>query len=465
MALHCAVEVAGGGRRLIALATITLGLCALGLVGAILAGVRHGAATPGLALAFACVALRQGVVLHAGDLPDPGTLAAAGELAILCGVAGGLLALRSLTRTTRERDRVEDLHWDSMETVRAISELAGRPGADPGDGLRAVLDLGTARFDLDIGVAWHEGDAPDGVLLALRAPAAEPQPDAAWLANLLARLREVARATRPVVLTGGADPRLVFAAPFAAGAARGALAFAGSRGRAARFTATDKDLLGLMAVWIAGELERRARAEAPVAPAPRRKPVPLQPRRLRARPERDLNGAVRRAERGLRRQLGADATLEVVLAEDLPPVASGRLPLAMLVDSVVLAAARLAPTGRIRVETSRPAHAGPASHVRGGDVTLAASVTGDVDAAALERIHQHAHEADPDQPGALPLGRLERLLRRAGGDLSVAVEPGRRALLTAWLPAADPADAARAPAAPARAPKIGAAPRSDQPSR
>jgi hypothetical protein len=442
-------------------------VCALGLVGAILAGVRHAAATPGLAIVFASVALRQAIVLQAGDLPAPGTLETAGEIAILCGAAGGLLALRSLRRTTHERDRVEDLHWDSMETVRAITEQAARPRAELSDQLRAVLELGAARFELPIGIAWREDGSQDGELLALRAPPAEAERSAVWLAELLPRLRDAARASRPAVLVGADDPHLVFAGPFAAGTgARGAIAFAGSRDREGRFTATDKDLIGLMAVWLAGELERRTPAGAPEAPAARPRPARLEPRR-RPRRDRDLNGAVLGVERSLRRRLGSDATLELELGEDLPPVASGRLPLATLVESVVLAAARLAPTGRIRIETSRPAHAGHASAAHAGDVTLCASVTGAVDAAALERISAPAHHGGDHGPGALPLGTLERLLRRAGGDLSIAVEPGRHALLTAWLPAVDPAlEAPRLPApARARQPRAGASARSDPPGR
>jgi hypothetical protein len=433
----------------------------LGLVGAIVAGVRHGAATPGFALLFAGVALRQGLLLHGGGVSKATPIAAAGELAVLCGVVGALLALRSLLRTTRERDGSEDLHWDSMEAVRAISELAVRPHADLSDKLGTLLELGAARFDLGVGVAWCEDGVADGELLALRVPA-ETELREAWRTELLPRLREAARATRPVVLAGGGNLPVVFASPFAAGGARGALAFAGSRGRAHRFTATDKDLLGLMAVWLAGELERRTRAEAP-APSPEPPPAAPPKRRLPARRdrgrERDLNRAVRRAERGLRRRVGADATLEIALADELPPVASGRLPLATLVESVVLAAARLAPAGRIRVETAQLAHAGAASAVAGGDVMLSASVEGDVDQAALERIFELPDALEP--PGALSLARLERMLRRDGADLSIAVEPGRRALLTAYLQAADQARDPAVASRRARAVAGGA----DQPSR
>jgi hypothetical protein len=294
----------------------------------------------------------------------------------------------------------------------------------------------------------------------VRTPASASERSAAWPAQILPRLREAARATRPLAMPGSGEHRSVLAAPFAAGGVRGAIAFAGSRGRPDRFTATDKDLLGLMAVWLAGELERGLPASPAAASPPPPQPAARAPRRIRARRDRDLNGAVRRAERGLRRRLGTDATLELALAGDVPPVASGRLPLATLVESAVLAVARLAPTGRIRVETNLSAAAGPGAAGSSGEVTLCASVSGDVDASALDRTFEAPAGAEMHAHAGVSLARLERLLRRDGGDVSVAIEPGQRASLTVWLPAAEapsPAATASAPARPAR--------HSDQPAR
>ena len=99
------------------------------------------------------------------------------------------------------------------------------------------------------------------------------------------------------------------------------------------------------------------------------------------------------------------------------------------------AAASLEPTGCIQIETRRledaDAGAGQAAHA--GYITLRVSVTGEaVDAEALERIFEEPK--DPEQlVDALPLVRVERLLQRDGGDLSVSVEPGRCAVLTAYL--------------------------------
>ena len=71
-----------------------------------------------------------------------------------------------------------------------------------------------------------------------------------------------------------------------------------------------------------------------------------------------------------------------------------------------------------------------------------------IDADGFERIFSDDGAADLPQ-GALPLARLERLLRRDGGDLSVAVEPGRGAVLCAYLPT-QPARSERSEAADAK---------------
>lgn len=430
--------------RLTALAAITLGLCVLGLAGAVLLAARQGAAASGLGVLFSFGALRQGFVLFDGSVP-PWELGAAAlaELALLGATLGGLTALRALRRTTRERDRAEDLHWDSMEAVRVMSELAAHPGADLSDKLETVLELGAAHFRLETGVAWREGDGTDGEVIGLCTPGSDADRHEGLVAELLPRLREASRTTRPqVYVEREGELRVFFGASIRIDAgAHGALAFAGSRDPADRLTATDKDLLGLMAQWLTAELERKARA------AEQARRLPAEPESqsvqaaavlsmptLRTRLGRDLNHAVRRAEHPLRRRVGA-ATLEISLDPALPPAGGGRLSLSSLVESMVQAAASLEPTGHIHVETRRlddaDAGAGQAGHA--GYITLRVSVTGKaVDAESLERIFDPP--TDPENPGdALPLIRVERLLQRDGGDLSVSVEPGRCAVLTAYL--------------------------------
>jgi hypothetical protein len=464
-----------------ALAATTLGLCLLGFARALWLVSRRGVPAGALALLFACGALRQGALLYTGSPTQPGLALSAdtlAELALLGTALAGLAVLRRLRRITRERDRAEDLHWDSMESVRAMSELAARPAADLGDKLRTVLELGATRFGLELGIAWCEGRSDEGELLGLHTPASD-RPQEETLGELLPALRDLVGAPRArvVVRPETRTPTLFGVGVAVDGGPRGVLAFAGRRGEEGRFTATDKDLLGLMGQWLATELERRTRAKAAARPdearpaqdevrhapaEPRSAPgdvrhAPAEPRSaparatlspLRPRRGRDLNAAVRRAERGLRRRVGVEATLELSLDPKLPRARPGRLSLPTLVESVVLAAARLAPTGRLHVETR---HDGGA-----GDLMLQVSVKDEaIDADGFERIFTEDGVADLPQ-GALPLARLERLLRRDDGDLSVAVEPGHGAVLCAYLPA-QTARSDAADAQPAR--------RSSQPSR
>jgi signal transduction histidine kinase len=405
----------------------------------------------GLGVVFAFGALRQAFLLYAGELPAWQTGAAAfGEVALAGLALGGLGALRALQRTTRERDRAEDLHWDSMEAVRVMSELASRPGAGLEEKLGTVLELGTSRFALDLGVAWLDDGSPEGRVFAVRAPRLDPERRDACLAGLVPRLRDASRGSRPLLLLDRdaasedvpAHPATFFGvAVSSAGTVHGALAFVGLSRAESRFTATDKDLLGLMAQWLAAELDRSARpADRPADAAPTLARVARES--FRAQRSVDLNRSIARLESRLRQRVGADGTLSLDLAPGLPPLARGRLTAPRLVEGLVDAAARLAPTGRIELSTRPPADASR-------EATLCVCVRGSgIDVDALRRIFDPSPEPGEDvSRSALPLAGIERLLRIDGGDLSVSIEPQRRALLTAWLPVAE---RARAPAQPSR---------------
>ena len=73
--------------------------------------------------------MRQGSVLWSGDHRHEWgiNLATVESLAGLGLAIAALATLRSVHRTTKERDHAEDLHWDSMEAIRVMSDLAGRP--------------------------------------------------------------------------------------------------------------------------------------------------------------------------------------------------------------------------------------------------------------------------------------------------------------------------------------------------
>ena len=434
-----------GDDPLSILAALALIVFACGAAVSAVAWLRGAAALASTTALFALGLARQIALLFDGE-----TARAVAESAVIGVGIAGFAGLRALRRVTRERDRAEDIHWDSMETVRMLTELAAGTGSDPRGRLAQVLELGTRRFGLEHAVAWSaEGEA--GRALGVHSEGIhEP---AAALPIPVEQLRQAARSERPVTLVEGrgASRRVFFGTSVRVGGRiRGSLGFAGSRELDARFAATDKDLIALMAQWLATELERQERpasAETP-APAPTR-----APRRAPARSGVDLNATLRRSEAKLRRHLGADATLDLELDPALPAARLGRVSPPALVESLVAGASRLAPAGRVRIRTAALAPGpGTGGEESAGDVTLAVEVdgAGDIDDAALAQLFDTRADAEA-WARALPLAQLERLLRHGGGDLSVSLEPPHRAVLTAFAPAAAPR-AARKTEAPAAAP-------------
>jgi hypothetical protein len=412
----------------------------IGFAGSLVIWIRGRGPAGGLAALFALGALRQAAMLLADSpWPLPADPLAIGEVALIGAGLAGLVALRSLWRTTRELDRAEDLHWDSMEAVRLVSELAAHPGASLESKLARVLEIGAARFALDHAIACRLGNA-EPEILAWRAP--EGGPSGAELATALAaRLRLAAEAPRAYAAQGeagspgpledflGAAARVDSEAPWV-------LAFAGARKSDDRFTATDKDLIGLMAQWLRSELLLRERPEPPARSA---QPPPAVATAL---DRHDLNAALRRVESRLRSQIAADTPLELSLAPSLPALRPAQVALDTLALSLVVAAHAVSPSGALRVETGRLT-AGAAAP--GGDdyATLSVRVRdASIEPDALARAYggSGAPEAAqrPENGACLPLAQLEALLRRSGADLSMHVEPGRGAVLTAFLPARRP---------------------------
>jgi hypothetical protein len=421
---------------------------ALGCAVSLAIWIRGRGPAGGLAALFALGALRSAAMLLAdGAWPLPADAGVLGEIALGAAALAGLVALRSLWRTTRELDRAEDLHWDSMEAVRLLSELSVHPGASFDEKLARVLELGMERFELDHAVACRPGAEPPEIL-GWRAPqGALAGPELA--AALASRLRLAAESPRVFATQANADaahPRLdaLLAAPVRLpSGAPFVLAFAGARGSGERFSATDKDLIGLMAQWLRSELL----LTAPEAPAPQSElllaaPEAPAPRSgvVRAAAERaadrfDLNAALRRAESRLRAEIAAPATFELELAPALPPLRPTPVAPETLALSLVAAARGLSRNGALRLETSGTGAAGAAADVE-PFVTLSVRV-GDASIRqdALAQVFAGPDATDGDEGGALPLAKLEALLRRSGADLSVQVESGRGATLTAFLPA------------------------------
>jgi hypothetical protein len=433
----------------------------VGLVLASIAWARRGGAVVALGTLFVFGTVRQATLLFTGE---PGTfglnLASLQSLALMAVALGALATLRSVHKTTKERDHAEDLHWDSMEAVRVMSELAGRPGAKLEDKLETVLRLGIGRFRMDAGGAWEttQVDAETGEWLDIRA--SEPELAEVLRDRLRIDLARAAGGSKPLYEVGEdeGDPYVFFGAPVhIGGRVHGAIGFAGTRPRKVRFSATENDLLTLMAQWLATELERRDRAAAAVVAETT---TALESNGDARKPASGtLNAEIERAQVRLQRLVGTDATLDITLGADVPLPRARRIAPAVLLESLVAAAARVAPRGRIEVVTGTTAN-GQGDGASGDATVRVTAHSGEVDANAFDALFTSpepnctaAHTLAAGAAGGLPLDHVERLLRRDGGDLSVAVEPGAQVSLTAYLPSVPLAlaDAARPAPAEARA--------------
>lgn len=386
--------------------------------------------------------------------PDVPTAAALGM------VAAALLALvaaRAFAATFEELELAEALHWGSMQGVRALTELAAGERGGPGERLAAMLELGCERFGLEVGLVarvedgrWtiHARRAPED--FAARGTALEL--GATLCRHAVAGERAVAIervSAAPWAQPQGGDPlglEAYLGAPVAVGGASfGTLVFASRLPREERFTASQKDLLALMAQWAGFELEllrepaaalpQRA-ASRPAAPAPPRAALPT-PAQRRARRRGDaiaVNEVLARVERRIQDLVGP--RVELVVSPAPEPLAARDLGVAlegMLLTLVGHAVEAMPRGGRLALAAAR----------LGGDVTLSVSHTGrSADAQTLARAFDPV--AGAGAPDALALSRLVRALRRGGGDVSVEVDPARGSTFTVFLPIAVPATRARA---------------------
>lgn len=470
---------------------ISIGLLLPTIAGSLVLLVRSGETRVGVLTAMATLmAARQAVALwNQWGTPLAFDAATGGELAGLVASGLALLVLIGAWRTLDERDRAEALHWDSMEAVRALNELSAKPALELEERFAALLEIGCTRFGLEIGIVSRvRGERYE--IGAIRAPKGFPVTQGAVFALADTDCGRALPAHRPVAFARAADSNRTdranrTALPFEAylgtairvgGDPFGTLCFGSLEPRRSRFTATDKDLLMLMATWLAAEIERRSTVPAQTArsrhPTALPQAAPGPPAKAPEAPAHrtvDLNETLRRLDRKLRRCVGSDVELVVALCPDLRPADARRIPLEAIILSLVENAAEAMPDGgRIIVQTENVEIAGAEPGVipavaPNRYVTLSVSDTGSgIDADTLSRIFA-APERDGDPfsasgPGSrLPLPAVYRILQRCGGDLSVDVEPGRGSTFTVFLPQLESAGApARAAAgdAPAQAPRV-----------
>lgn len=445
---------------------------------------RTGEVRVGLLAAFlAAVGVPQALALwQAGlgvpvgvDLPT--VSAAAGLVASLL----GLLTVLAVGRTLRELERAETLHWESMEGVRGVTELASRRSMTVEEKLPLLLEMGCERLGLDIGlVSRVRGDRYE--VMALHAPEEFPVSEGAAFALADTACRHTLESHRPVARSrADEDPRdeaARGALPFEAylGACVrlgeepfGTLAFASLEPRSERFSASHKDLVALMAQWIGAEFERAQLAATRRGGPPRTGSGPASPGRGLA-PKRPvaaagvaLNDIVERLEKRIRRAAGPRVDVVFELAAGLEPAAEARIPLEAIVLTLVRKAAdSVADGGELVLATANHEFTREPGVLPAREpdryVTLSISETsGRVDADAFSRVFEA--EAPPEDgrmlahPEArIALPTIYRMLQRVGGDLSVEVEPGRGSTFTLFLPREKRATRAAAEQQPGLAP-------------
>ena len=412
------------------------------------------------------LAAQQGVVLwifgHAQLGPNPITTLAVFGLGASILTLGAALAMK---RTVSELDRAETLHWESMEGVRGLTDLVSRREASLDDRLPVLLEMSCKRLGLAVGlVARVRADRYE--VLFIRAPEDFPVFKGSSFDLGETHAARTIQCDRPVAvhslqeahwLERSGRSALGFEAYLGAAIhvgneVFGTLEFASLEPRSERFTASHKDLLVLMAQWIGTELERETvtQVHSPAAPRAAARRVRVSPQKIPDTPVLHLNAVVERLEHRIQRVVGPRASVVVKLASGLEPARDLRLPIDAIILSLVRKAAEsMNHGGNLTITTSNlelaardPDVMRPAAPDR--YVTVAVHSSGvAVDADALARVFDSepeavdGHTAARAAEGRMPLSAAYRILQRAGGDLSVEVDPALGTTFVVFLPLAN----------------------------
>ena len=260
-----------------ALLLLSMALILIALVSAFALWNRTGETRAGLFGALFClIAIHEAVgIKNQWGAPFLLDSSALGALAILAAGVLSILVVVALRSTLSERDRVETLHWDSMETIRVINELASDEDISLDDRIARLLEIGTAGLGLEVGMtARVKKDRYE--IIAIRCPDGFPVAPGAAFSLGDTFCGNTLNSERPVGIERITDhswtghlERAAFgfnsylgAAIRVNGAAYGTISFASSEPRKDRFSATDKDLIRLMAQWLGYAIERSERAGA-----------------------------------------------------------------------------------------------------------------------------------------------------------------------------------------------------------
>ncbi len=481
---------------------LSISLLLSAVAGSIALWIRSGEIRVGLFGAlFFLVAVHQGLSAWTEwDTPLLLNGTAVGAFASLAVGALSIFAIVALWRTLTERDRVERLHWDSMEAVRMMNELAAADRVSFDEKVAKLLQIGTSRFGLEVGmISRVKGDRYE--VIAIHAAAGFPVPRGAVFSLAETFCRNTVGSERPIGIeciseSPGSEPlaRAAFgfdsylgAAIRVDGAAYGTLSFGSAEPHRDRFTQTDKDLLRLMAQWLGNEMAKsqpslagtrpddadaptsRSALDAPArgvspeaipAPAPRRLTLSRADSTPATRRESqrliDPDRILRRMEGELRTLAGDQIELVFKLDPELGLAAVQRVPLDAIARALVMNARdAMADGGKLIIETANLEFAAGEPGVMPAVapnryVTVSFRDTGaEPDADTLSRLYDPpAAKLDPaaQHEGRLALSTIYRILQISGGDLSVDVEPGRGSTFQVFLPRAD--DRAQVPRRP-----------------
>jgi len=438
---------------------------------------------------FLLIAIHQAVTAWMSwNIPLGWNLASLGCLIGLAVGAVGVLTVIAYAHTLDERDRAEKLHWDSMETVRIIDELNESDTMSFETKIAKLLEMGAARFGLPVGMVTRIREDRYEVI-AVHAPTDFPVVvgdrfplEESFCKSTVDSERIVCMERITESSAKGSVERTAFgfgaylgSAIRVGGTAYGALSFASFEPRSDRFTATEKDLIRLMAQCVGIEVARRDGARA-ASHACALDPISASPVHLAVEAEAmgaggngtaavdaaafrggngsnprgverviDPNRILRRIERELRALAGNSVSFAMKLAPDLGLAATQNVPLETIARTLVIHARDAMPEGgELVIESAnleivdRDSGQMPAI-APDRYVTISFRDSGpELDANALSRLFDPA-AGDCERPsvdGRLALSTVYRALQICGGDLSVKVEPGYGSTFTVFLPRA-----------------------------
>jgi hypothetical protein len=460
-----------------ALSLLSIALLLSALAGCAVLWSRSGETRVGLFGAlFLLVAIHQAVAPWT-NWKDPlaWNISSLGGLIGLAVAVLGVFAVVALWRTLGERDRAEKLHWDSMETVRVINELNESDSIPLDARIAKLLEMGTSRFDLEIGILARVRKNRYEIV-AIHSPESFPATSGAVFSLEETFCKNTLNSERPIGLERIAESdcaeslhRAAF--PFSAylgaaitvdGASYGTLSFASFEPRKNRFNGTEKDLIRLMAQWIGTEIGKRDEREnaadskrdsavdsgvdpavdsiaevpplatlVPSASAARREgpdePAATEikevPSRIRKRSDPryierviDPNRILQRNENELRALAGDSVNFVMKLDADLGFAAAQNLPLKAIVRTLVMNARDAMPeVGDLVVESA--------------NLEIAAGEPGQMPALAPDRYVTLSFTDSGKEPDA---NALSQLFDRAPADADPSSVDDRLALSTVY---------------------------------